>query len=1024
MNKKKLKIFIGMATCGRAAGAQAVLDAVKNEVAKKKLMVEIIQTGCIGMCSKEVLLDIVLPGKSRVTYGNVTPQDVALIFSEHIKKGMPVKKLIVGQLPIDKAVPYEHIACYDNLPFMAKQKRQIIKRCGVINPEKIDDYLAHEGYQALPNALKMSPEAIIKEMEDSGLRGRGGGGFLTGLKWKMCASARSDTKYMICNADEGDPGAFMDRSLLESDPHSVIEGMIIGCFAVGAAEGYIYVRSEYPLAVERLKIALKQAEEHGFLGENILGSGFNCDIKIKKGSGAFVCGEETALMASIEGKRGMPKPRPPFPAECGLWGKPTNINNVETFANVPLVILEGGKAYAQTGTEKSKGTKIFALTGKVNNTGMIEVPMGITIREIVFDIGQGIAENKKFKAVQIGGPSGGCLGEANLDTPIDYDSLTQAGAIMGSGGCVVIDEDTCMVDIARYFMDFIQNESCGKCIPCRIGTKRMLEILTRICDGKGSEKDLILLEEVANNVKALSLCGLGKTSANPILSTLRYFKNEYIAHIKEKRCPAAACKGLISSPCQYLCPLNTDVPAYNTLTAKGQFKEALELIRKTNPLPIVCGRVCMAMCKNKCRAKESQGAIGIRELKRFLTDYEISSMKNLPIRAFSKKYKEKIAIIGSGPAGLTAGYYLAQKGYEVTIFEALSVIGGMLAVGIPEYRLPKKLLQAEINIIKKSGVNIKTNSPVNNLDNLFKKSYAAVFIATGAHKSLRLGIPGEDTKGVMDPIVFLRKVNLKEKIDPLGKRVGIIGGGNTAIDAARTALRLGAKEVIMLYRRTRAQMPAAEEEIEAALEEGVRIKFLVQPKRIISENGRLKSVECIRCELGNIDSSGRRSSLPITGSEFMVELDTLIPAIAQQPDLSFIPAGYGLEISRANTLICNPETLTTNKKGIFAGGDAASGPLTATDAIASGKIAAESIHQYLRKKEIKRNYQPVRPSIVIEPIKIPEEEFEKLSPQKMPKLKAKKRKDNFDEVETGYTEKMAIQEAKRCLRCDWQKEIH
>lgn len=545
MNKEKIKIYIGMATCGRAAGSEAVLDAVKHEIARRKFAIEIIETGCIGMCSKEVLLDVVLPAKSRLTYGNVTPLDVPVIFSTHIEKGLPVTKLIIGQLPIDNGKNYDQIAGYDSLPFMAKQKRQIIKRCGEINPEKIDDYLAHEGYQALPKALKMAPQAIIKEIEDSGLRGRGGGGFLTGLKWKLCASAPSEIKYMICNADEGDPGAFMDRSLLESDPHSVIEGMIIGCFAIGANEGYIYVRSEYPLAIERLKIAIKEAEERGFLGKNILGSGFNCSIKIKKGSGAFVCGEETALMASIEGKRGMPRPRPPFPAECGLWGKPTNINNVETFANVPLIILEGGKTYAQTGTAKSKGTKIFALTGKVNNTGMIEVPMGITIREIVFDIGQGIADNKKFKAVQIGGPSGGCLGEANLDTPIDYDSLAQAGAIMGSGGCVVMDEDTCMVDIARYFMDFIQNESCGKCVPCRIGSKRMLEILTRICEGYGNEKDLVLLEELANNVKTLSLCGLGKTSANPILSTLRYFKDEYIAHITEKRCPAKACKKLI-----------------------------------------------------------------------------------------------------------------------------------------------------------------------------------------------------------------------------------------------------------------------------------------------------------------------------------------------------------------------------------------------------------------------------------------------------------------------------------------------
>ncbi len=545
MNTEKIKIIIGMATCGRAAGAQAVLNAVKQEISQRKLNVEVIETGCIGMCSKEVLLDVVLPGKSRVTYGNVTPADVVLIFTEHVQKGQIIKKLAIGQLPAAGGKLYEDLDVYEKLPFLAKQKRKLLKRCGEINPEKIEDYLVYDGYKALVKALKMGEERIISEIKESGLRGRGGGGFPTGFKWEFCRAADGDVKYMICNADEGDPGAFMDRSILESDPHAVIEGLIIGSFAVGAQEAYIYVRSEYPLAVERLKIAIAQAEKHGYLGENILGSGFNCRVKIKKGSGAFVCGEETALMASIEGKRGMPRPRPPFPAEKGLWGKPTNINNVETYANVPLIILEGGKVYANTGTEKSKGTKIFALTGKVKNTGLIEVPMGITIKEIVNEIGGGIIGDKKFKAVQMGGPSGGCLNDNHLNTPIDYDSLISAGAIMGSGGCVVMDENTCMVDIARYFMNFIQDESCGKCVPCRIGTKRMLEILSRICAGNGTEDDLVLLEDLANRVKATALCGLGKTASNPVLSTLRYFKDEYIAHIKEKRCPAKVCKNLI-----------------------------------------------------------------------------------------------------------------------------------------------------------------------------------------------------------------------------------------------------------------------------------------------------------------------------------------------------------------------------------------------------------------------------------------------------------------------------------------------
>lgn len=610
MSEKKIKIFIGMATCGRAAGAVAVLDAVKKEIAQQKLNAEIIETGCIGMCSKEVLLDIVLPGKSRVTYGRVTPADVVTIFDEHVKNGRIVKKFVVGQSQADSGKLYDGVDTCEKLPFLMKQKRQILSRCGCINPEDIEGYLKTKGYQALAKALKAGPESVISEVEVSGLRGRGGGGFPTGLKWKLCRDAAGDVKYMICNADEGDPGAFMDRSLLESDPHAVIEGMIIGSFAIGASEAYIYVRSEYPLAVERLKIAIQQAEKHGYLGKNILKSGFDCRIKIKKGSGAFVCGEETALMASIEGKRGMPRPRPPFPAQKGLWGKPTNINNVETFANVPFIILESGKKFSETGTEKSKGTKIFALTGKVVNAGLIEVPMGITLKEIVFEIGGGIAGDKKFKAVQMGGPSGGCLDSTHLNTPVDYDSLIEAGAIIGSGGCVVMDEDTCMVDIARYFMDFIQNESCGKCVPCRIGTKRMLEVLTRICSGKGLEKDIDLLEELAVKVKALALCGLGKTAPNPVLSTLRYFKDEYLAHIREKRCPAKVCKNLIrykvlTEKCK-MCGLCLKACPSNAI--EGASKGVAAFIQDNKC--IRCG-ACLGKCPAKAIVVVDAGTVSI-----------------------------------------------------------------------------------------------------------------------------------------------------------------------------------------------------------------------------------------------------------------------------------------------------------------------------------------------------------------------------------------------------------------------------
>jgi NADH:ubiquinone oxidoreductase subunit F (NADH-binding)/(2Fe-2S) ferredoxin/NAD-dependent dihydropyrimidine dehydrogenase PreA subunit len=474
-------------------------------------------------------------------YSQVKPEDVAEIVEEHLYKGR-----IVNRLLYKEPISAQKVCHYKEIPFYGKQHRIVLSNCGYINPDNIDEYISRDGYQALGKCItEMSPAAVIEEMKKSGLRGRGGGGFPTGLKWSFCAASPGNKKYVICNADEGDPGAFMDRSILEGDPHAVLEGMMIGAYAMGADEGYIYCRAEYPLAIKRLQTAIHQATEYGLLGANVLGTDFSFDLHIKEGAGAFVCGEETALMASIEGQRGMPRPRPPFPAVKGLWGKPTNINNVETWANVPRIMLQGAECFAAMGTEKSKGTKVFALTGKVKNTGLVEVPMGITIREIVYEIGGGIIGDKKFKAVQIGGPSGGCLVEEHLDLPVDYESLTAAGAIMGSGGLVVLDESNCMVDTAKFFLEFTQRESCGKCVPCREGTKKMLDILTRITEGNGKPEDLDTLQYLGEQIKATSLCALGGTAPNPVLTTLKYFRHEYEAHINEKRCPAGACQSLL-----------------------------------------------------------------------------------------------------------------------------------------------------------------------------------------------------------------------------------------------------------------------------------------------------------------------------------------------------------------------------------------------------------------------------------------------------------------------------------------------
>ncbi|MCP4255161.1 MAG: NADH-quinone oxidoreductase subunit NuoF [Candidatus Scalindua sp.] len=543
---KKPKVMIGMGTCGLGAGAKGVLDSLEKELKTQKQAVDIVRTGCIGMCSYEVLVDVIIPGQNRVTYGGVKPDMVPKIVGDHIKNGKVVSKFALSQMPLsgEVAKQYKELPFFDDLDQNREQLKYVTRNCGIIDPDSVEEYIDGGGYNALKKALGMKQIDVIGKVSMSGLRGRGGGGFDTGWKWESCAKYVNDVKYIICNADEGDPGAFMDRSLLEGDPHSVLEGMIIGGYAIGATKGYIYVRAEYPLAIERLELAIKQAKDNGFLGENILGSKYSLDIVLKEGAGAFVCGESTAMQFSIEGKRGMPRTRPPQSVEAGLWDKPTCLNNVETFANVPLIIDKGAKWYSEIGTEKSKGTKIFSLTGNVKRAGLVEVPMGTTIRSIVFDMGGGIPKKKKFKAVQIGGPSGGCLPEAYLDSPIDFESLKEAGAMMGSGSFVVVDETTCMVDMARFFLDFSTNESCGKCPPCRIGTVLMLEILNRITQGEGKEEDLEVLEEMSGEIKKMSLCGLGQSAPNPVKSTIRYFRDEYLAHIRDKECPTATCVAL------------------------------------------------------------------------------------------------------------------------------------------------------------------------------------------------------------------------------------------------------------------------------------------------------------------------------------------------------------------------------------------------------------------------------------------------------------------------------------------------
>jgi len=1011
-------VFVCQGTGCVSARSEVVYEALKAEVARQGITdVEVDFTGCHGFCEQGPNVVIEPDG---IFYTHVEVEDAPEIVSSHLRDGKTVEHLFYRDPVSGQAIPL-----YLDISFYKKQQRVILRNCGHINPEKIDDYIAQGGYQPLRKALlNMTPQLVIEEVTKSGLRGRGGAGFPSGRKWEFCRNAPGEEKYVICNADEGDPGAFMDRSILEADPHAVIEGLAIAAYAVGANEGYIYVRAEYPLAVKRFRIALEQAQERGFLGKDILGSGFDFVVHVKEGAGAFVCGEETALIASVESRRGMPRPRPPFPAQSGLDGKPTIINNVKTLASVPIIIDRGAEWFSSLGTEKSKGTAVFALTGKIANSGLVEVPMGTPLSTIIFDIGGGIPRDKQLKAVQTGGPSGGCIPAQLIDLPVDYESLTQAGSIMGSGGMVVMDDSTCMVEIARYFLSFTQAESCGKCTPCRLGTRQMLEILTRITQGKGRDEDIDTLLTIAKVVKECSLCGLGQTCPNPVLSTINYFRDEYEAHIKDKKCPAAVCDALMISPCQHTCPVGINIPKYVACIAEGEYQEAIDTIRERNPFPAICGRICHHPCEVRCRRGELDEPVAIRSLKRFAADWYFAHAAELPPpEPFPQTRSQRVAIVGAGPTGLSCAYFLAQMGYPVTVFEALPIGGGMLSVAIPDFRLPREVIQAEIDYIAKRGVEIRYNTPINvnfTVEDVRRDGFDAVFIAAGAQKSQSIGIPGEleDIEGFYYGLRFLRDVKVGRQVG-VGRRVAVIGGGNVALDSARTALRLGAEEVNIYYRRSRNEMPVTEVEYDEALAEEVQVHFLVSPTRVVSDNWRATGLQCIRMRLGEPDASGRRRPVPIAGSEFFVPADTVIAAVGQAPDLSFLPSDSALERTRWEMLVVDSNTLATNIPGIFAGGDFATGPAMVIDAIAAGRRGALAIDKYLKGDTSRVEMYDLRAEAIGEVVSGVEEETWEAQPrQEMPKLATHGRKYGFTEIELGFSEERSRQEAKRCLRCD------
>jgi len=1015
------RVTVHLGTCGLASGAQKVMDRLLHERSKSgRIDIAACSAGCIGLCSREPLITVESLGEEPVIYQQVDDRKMTQIFKRHVLEGkvqvdfaLARGRVVDGTSKsmdshLEGILP--HIS---QLKFFSLQEPRVLRNKGLIDPEKMDDYIWRDGYQAAAKALlEMTPAEIISEVKASGLRGRSARGFPTGIEWEFCAHSKEDIRYVACTGEEGDPGVSIGCRVLEADPHTVIEGMIIAARAIGAHQGYISCRPEFSLALRRLNLAIEQARAYGLLGKDILSSGYDFDIEVAPGAGALACCEETALFEAIEGGHGIPRPQPPFPAISGLWKKPTLLSNIETYINIPQIIRIGGEAYADLGTASSKGTKLFYLAGKVSDTGLIEVPMGISVGEIIFDMGAGIPGRKKFKAVQLGGLSGGFIPPEHLNTPIDYDAVTKLGASLGSGGMIVTDDSTCMVDMARYFIDFCLNQVCGQCAGCGVQPKRMQEILERICRGNGREGDIELLENLGQEMKRTALCALGQTAPHPVLSTIRYFRREYEAHVFDKRCPAAVCSALFKSPCQHTCPVGMDVPAYTSLIRAGRVDDAYKVLKRTNPFPIVCGRVCRRYCELKCRRGQLDEPVAIMHLKRYVTDHGKRPEPEPPklIR------KEKVAIIGAGPSGLSAGLELRKRGYKVTLFEELPEAGGMLRWCIPAYRLPRGELKREIEEILQTGVEIHVNTRVGR-DATFEeldRAFDIIYLSVGAQKSIPLNIPGEEAEGVLGALEFLRAYHLGKEIK-VGKHVTVIGHGIVSLDAARTAVRLGGKKVTLYVRYDRSDISELESEFEAASEEGVKVMFLVAPVRVITQYGKVRGLELTQMRLDKFDRRGRRHPKPILGSEFIEKAETVLYAVGRNADLGFLPQDGRIEVDRGTVKV--DKNLRTSNAKVWAGGDLVTGPATVIDAIKSGQTAARAIDAAIREANGEEPWIAPAEEMIDIPPKVVEEPVDQPRTL-MPKVPSKIRRSDFQEVEQGYTLEMALAEACRCLRCD------
>ncbi|HXY42194.1 MAG TPA: FAD-dependent oxidoreductase [Vicinamibacteria bacterium] len=1026
----RARVTVGMGTCGSGNGAEAVYHAFASEIDARGLPVSLAPVGCFGFCAEEPIVNVWVPGHPLLMLHRVQPNHVDGILNGLIGHGkLPPPEIVLCKIEewdhltghVKYGFGYPELPNWNEIPYFKGQVKIVLRNCGLINPDDIEEYIAIGGYQALYKVLiDQNPAGVIEQIKAAKLRGRGGAGYLTGNKWEFLRNNAGDEKYIVCNADEGDPGAYMNRNEIESDPHALLEGMLIAGYCTGATRGIVYVRAEYPLAVLRLERAIDQARNYGMVGQNVLGRGFDFDIQMVEGAGAFVCGEETALIASLEGRSGRPRPRPPFPANKGLWNKPTNINNVETWYNVAPIVSKGPVWFSETGSAKSAGTKVFSLVGKVRSTGLVEMPLGTPLARFIYDIGEGGTNGRDIKAVQTGGPSGGCIPVEMFDTPVDYETLLQLGSIMGSGGMVVMDEDNCMVDVARYFIEFTHSESCGKCVPCRVGLDKMLRMLNRFTDGTATEQDLESLDELCRMVRDTSLCGLGQSAPNPVLTTLRHFRHEFEDHIRARRCRAGVCENLALSPCENSCPLHMNIPRFLQLYKEGRLEDAFLSVILDNPLPASTGRVCQHPCDDRCRRAAVDDSVNMRDVHRLIADEVLlkeERFEKMVCRVIERRREptgREVAVVGAGPTGLACAYYLALLGHTVTVYDSRPKAGGMLRYALPEYRLPKQVLDKEIELIERLGVrfqfgvNVGAELGLNDLAH----QYDAVFLSIGTWKEAWVYLPGTELTGVLPALPFLEGVSRKQEL-PVGKKVVVIGGGNAAIDSARTARRLGA-EVTVVYRRERKDMPAIPEEVEAAEHEGVKIAYLAAPHRIVGDKaGLVKALEAVKTRLGEFDTSGRRR--PILSDEVIrFECDTVILAVGEKVDPDFCKAS-GLRLKESGTIEVERYSLATSRDRFYAGGDLVTGASNVSNAMGFGKKAARNIDKKLMGAATKR-FTSLWPEFTYS--QAPPEKQSEAARHLPEELKPAERVKGEAEVSLGLTPVAALEETGRCLRCD------